>query len=351
MLLAGGAGYVGSHTALALLDAGYEVVVLDDLSTGHRQAVAGVTVLEADVADRLSLARALEGAGKFDALLHFAARTRVDESMLDPALYFRVNVSGTLNLLDAALARGVRRFVFSSSAAVYGDPERVPIRETHPLVPTSPYGQSKQVVESLLPWYERAYGLKWVSLRYFNAAGADPQGRSGEDHHPETHLIPSVLLCALGRRGPVSVFGTDWPTPDGTCIRDFVHVSDLADAHRLALEYLARGGRSGVFNLGSGQGFSVREVIDLCRRVTGVDIPVQYAPRRAGDPAVLVAACDRARAELGWVPRYPSLQAMVETAWAWHRTHPGGFAGAAAAGASRSLEQAAGGDARRQKPY
>ena len=318
---------MGSHTALALMDAGYQVVVLDDLSTGHREAVAGAEVVVADVADRAGLARALEEAGRLDALIHFAARTRVDESMRDPGLYFRVNVGGTLNLLEAALAAGIRHFVFSSSAAVYGEPERVPIHETHRLAPTSPYGQSKLVVESLLPWYEQAHGLKWVSLRYFNAAGADPLGRSGEDHHPETHLIPSILLCALGRRGPVAIFGTDWPTPDGTCIRDFVHVCDLAEAHRLALEYLARGGGSAAFNLGSGRGFSVRQVIELCRRVTGVDIPVQHAPRRPGDPAALVAACDRARAELGWQARYPSLESMVETAWAWHRAHPYGFQG------------------------
>ena len=325
VLVTGGAGYVGSHVALDLAEAGFEVVVLDDLSTGHPAAVAGLPLERADLVDPAALARALDRLGPVEAAVHLAARTQVGESVARPGLYFRTNVAGTLNLLEALVARGVRYLVFSSSAAVYGEPERVPIPEDHPCRPTNPYGQTKLMVEGMLQAYQRAYGLRWASLRYFNAAGADPLGRTGEDHRPETHLIPSLLLAALGRRGPVELYGTDWPTPDGTCIRDFVHVCDLARAHRLALQHLAGGGEGGPFNLGNGRGFSVRQVVEVCRRVTGVDIPVRSAPRRPGDPAVLVADSQRARQVLGWEPRHPHLEEIVSTAWQWHRSHPDGF--------------------------
>ncbi|HEY8498513.1 MAG TPA: UDP-glucose 4-epimerase GalE [Limnochordales bacterium] len=319
VLVTGGAGYVGSHTVLGLVEAGHQVTVLDDLSTGRRELVHGARLVLGDIGDPAALEAALESQGPFDAAMHFAARTQVGESMADPGRYFATNVAGTLQLLRALVARGVRWFVFSSSAAVYGEPRQTPIPEEHPLAPTNPYGESKRMVEAMLGWFERAHGLRWVSLRYFNAAGADPRGRTGECHEPETHLIPSVLLAALGRREAVEIYGDDWPTPDGTCIRDFVHVCDLAEAHRLALEYLARGGASAAFNLGSGRGWSVRQVVETCRRVTGRSFPVRIGPRRPGDPAVLVASNERARAQLGWRPRYDSLEVMVETAWAWHR--------------------------------
>ena len=325
VLVTGGAGYVGSHVALALRQAGFEVCVFDDLSTGHARAVAGLPLTPVDLTDRPALWRALEQQGQLDAAVHLAGLTQVAESVREPGRYFRVNVTGTLNLVEALVARGVRQLVFSSSAAVYGEPRRVPIPEHHPCAPASPYGLSKQMVEAMLEHFRRAHGLRWVSLRYFNAAGADPAGRIGEDHRPETHLIPSLLLAALGRRGPVEIYGTDWPTPDGTCIRDFVHVSDLAEAHRLALEHLAAGGEGGIFNLGSGQGFSVRQVVEMCRRVAGIDIPVRPAPRRPGDPAVLVASSEKARSVLGWRPALSGLEAIVSTAWQWHRSHPEGF--------------------------
>ena len=319
VLVTGGAGYVGSHAVLALVEAGHEVVVLDDLSTGHQEAVHGARLVVGDIADGEAISALMGAWGPFEAAMHFAARTQVGESMADPGGYFSVNVAGTLSLLRALVAGGVRWFVFSSSAAVYGEPQRTPIPEDHPLAPTNPYGESKRMVESMLRWFEKAHGLRWVSLRYFNAAGADPGGRTGERHAPETHLIPSVLLAAAGRREAVEIFGTDWPTADGTCIRDFIHVSDLAEAHRLALDYLASGGESDVFNLGSGHGWSVREVVEACRRITGRDFAVRLAPRRPGDPAVLVASADKARARLGWKPRLSSLDEMVATAWAWHQ--------------------------------
>ena len=319
ILVTGGAGYVGSHAVLALTEAGHEVIVLDDLSTGHREAVHGARLVEGDIADPQGLETILDAYGPFDAAMHFAARTQVGESMEDPGGYFQVNVAGTLTLLRCLVRHNVLRLVFSSSAAVYGEPRETPIPEHHPLDPQNPYGESKRMVETMLSWFERAHGLRWVSLRYFNAAGADPLGRTGERHDPETHLIPSVLLAAAGRRSAVEIFGTDWPTPDGTCIRDFVHVSDLAEAHRLALEHLASGGPSDVFNLGSGRGWSVREVVETCKRVTGRDFPVRAGPRRPGDPAVLVASNEKARRILGWRPRFSSLEEMVATAWEWHR--------------------------------
>ncbi|MBE3599517.1 MAG: UDP-glucose 4-epimerase GalE [Limnochordaceae bacterium] len=319
VLVTGGAGYVGSHAVLALLEAGHDVTVLDDLSSGHPEAVRDVPLAVADVTDRGAVERLVRERGPFDAAMHFAGKIQVGESVRKPDLYFHVNVVGTLHLLELLARHGTRWFVFSSSAAVYGEPETVPIPEEHPLRPTSPYGETKRAVEAMLPWWEKAYGLRWVSLRYFNAAGADPRGRAGERHDPETHLIPIVLQVALGRRDAVEVYGTDWPTADGTCVRDFVHVSDLATAHRLALEHLGNGGASGCFNLGGGQGWSVRQVIEVCRQVTGRPIPVREAPRRPGDPAVLVADPARARRQLRWQPQFSSLETIVRTAWDWHK--------------------------------
>jgi UDP-glucose 4-epimerase len=313
LLVTGGAGYIGSVTTAELLGAGHDVTVLDDLSTGHRDAVpAGAEFVEGDVTDA---ARVL-AAARYDGVLHFAARSLVGESVEAPDGYWRTNVGGSLALLDAIRATSTPRLVFSSTAAVYGDPETVPIREDAPTRPTNPYGATKLAVDHAIASYAAAYGLAAVSLRYFNVAGA--HAGLGERHARETHLIPLVLGAASGERPHVSVFGTDWPTPDGTCVRDYIHVADLARAHALALE-AARPGRHEVCNLGNGTGFSVREVVDVARRVTGRDIPVVDAPRRAGDPAGVVASADRAREFLGWKPLRPGLEDMVADAWEFRR--------------------------------
>jgi len=327
LLVTGGAGYIGSIVAQQLLDAGHEVVVLDDLSRGHREAVpAGARLAEVDLLDaervRATVAEGLDGA------LHFAALSLVGESVAHPERYWRTNVGGTLNLLDALRAAGVRRLVFSSTAATYGEPETVPIEETAPTRPVNPYGASKLAVDRMIGDECRAHGLGAVSLRYFNVAGAS--GCLGEDHDPETHLIPNVLRAAQGLQECVQLYGTDYPTPDGTAIRDYIHIEDLATAHLLALDG-ARPGEHRVFNLGNGNGFSVRQVIDAAREVTGVEIPVREAPRRPGDPPQLVAASGRIRAELGWEPRKPALTDMVADAWAFAQARPGGYAGAPAA--------------------
>jgi UDP-glucose 4-epimerase len=312
VLVTGGAGYVGSHTVLELRRSGFEVVVLDDLSTGHREAVPdGVELRVASLADRAAV-DALLGSRRFDAILHFAARSLVPESMRDPMLYLGDNVENAIGLIRAALRHGVDKFVLSSTANLFGEPERIPIDEAEPIVPGSPYGESKHLIERILRWT----GMRFAALRYFNAAGADPEGRTGEDHSPETHLIPIVLSVALGMRPHLEIFGDDYPTPDGTAIRDYVHVSDLARAHVLALEALDRHG-SLELNLGSGSGFSVREVVEMARAVTGREIPVAIAGRRPGDPAVLVASRERARALLGWEPEH-DLRSILETAWRWH---------------------------------
>jgi len=324
ILVTGGAGYIGSHTLPALTAAGYEVLVLDALRSGHAAAVADYRLVRGDLADRALLDR-LFAEFAIEAVLHFAASTEVGESVRRPEGFYRNNVCATLALLEAMLAAGVRQIVFSSSAAVYGEPESIPIPESAPLRPTNPYGWSKRMVEQILDDLHRAHGLRSVSLRYFNAAGAAPDGRLGEDHHPETHLIPLVLQVALGQRDAIAIYGDDYPTPDGTCIRDYVHVCDLADAHVLALRALARGAGREVYNLGNGQGFSVRQVIQMAREVTGHPIPERIEPRRPGDPARLVASAERARQELGWQPRYPGLREIVATAWNWHRHHPRGF--------------------------
>ncbi len=323
VLLAGGAGYIGSHAARALRAAGRDVVVLDSLEAGHRGAVRGVPLVVADIADK-PVVRDTMRRYRVTSVMHFAALLSVGESVRSPARYYAGNVAKTLALLDAMVEEGVKRLVFSSTAAVYGEPRETPITENHSTRPVNPYGETKLAIENLLPHYERAYGLRAVRLRYFNAAGADPEGDIGEDHRPEEHLIPCALAAAAGGP-PLTVFGDDYPTPDGTCLRDYVHVSDLAAAHMLALAALESGAPLRVCNLGSGRGYSVREVVAAVERVTGAPVPCEAAGRRGGDPAVLLASGARARSELGWEPVHVALDAIVETAWRWHRSHPRGY--------------------------
>ncbi len=316
ILVTGGAGYIGSHVVKHLGERGYEVFVLDNLIKGHREAVLYGKLVVGDVGDRELLMR-LFSEFKPDAVMHFASFIEVAESVKNPGKYYENNTVKTLALLDAMVKMEVKNFIFSSTAAVYGNPERVPIPETEPVKPINPYGQSKACVEKILSDYSRAYGLNFVSLRYFNAAGADPEGRIGESHDPETHLIPLILKTAKGERESIKVFGTDYPTPDGTCIRDYIHVDDLAEVHILALEYLLDGGESDVFNCGYGHGYSVKEVIDTAKRVTGVDFKVEETDRRPGDPAVLVADSSKLKSKLGWKPRFDDLEYIVRTAWNW----------------------------------
>ena len=299
------------------------MIIYDNLSAGHRQAAVGLEFVEGDVHD-VGLLREVMRRYRVSAVMHFAAWLSVGDSVNDPAGYYANNVGGTLALLEAMKRETVPHLVFSSTAAVFGEPERLPIAEDHPTRPINPYGQTKLAIEQALPHYARAYGLQWVALRYFNAAGADPGGQLGEDHRPEIHLIPRAIDAATGGR-PLQVFGDDYPTPDGTCLRDYIHVTDLADAHRLALEWLERGGASTVYNLGNGQPCSVRHVIETVAGVTGRRVAWDVAPRRAGDPAVLYASHARIQGELGWRPRFAELQTIVETAWRWHREHPHGY--------------------------
>lgn len=315
-LVIGGAGYIGSHLVQQLGRAHCEVTVVDDLSSGHRDAVLAGELLVHDFADRKFLDQLLQSR-KFDGIFHFASRIQVGESITNPALYYRANAVATLTLLEAMRDHGVNHLVFSSSAAVYGEPQYTPIDEDHPRVPVNPYGVSKYMVEMMLADFQRAYGLQYVALRYFNAAGADPQGRLGERHEPETHLLPLAMAAALGNRPPLQVFGSDYDTPDGTCIRDYIHVDDLGSAHVLAMEYMQAGGTAAAFNLGNGAGYSVQQVIDLVARVSGRSVPVVRAARRAGDPARLVAAAARARDTLQWAPRYSDLETIVRHAWRW----------------------------------
>jgi UDP-glucose 4-epimerase len=326
VLVTGGAGYIGSFTAQALVDAGYQVVVFDNLYQGHREAVPqAATFVQGDLADRSAIAALFDAHPDISAIMHFASYTLVGESMHKPFLYLRDNVSNAANLLEIAIARGVRQFILSSTANLFDlpvDQQGAPIGEDCPIVPGSPYGESKYAIERMLGWLNRIYGLKYACLRYFNACGGAPD--RGEDHEPETHLIPIVLQVALGQRPHVVIFGDDYPTPDGTCIRDYVHVEDLVQAHILAMEALDELGVRH-YNLGNGQGYSVRQVIETARRVTGHPIPAVVGPRRAGDPAVLVASSEAIRRELGWTPRYASLEAIVRSAWAWHSRHPHGY--------------------------
>lgn len=325
ILVLGGAGYIGSHTVWELCEAGRDVVVADNLQTGFRAAVhPRARFYKLDIRDGKAL-DVLFQAEKIDGVIHFAACSQVGESMRDPLKYYDNNLHGTMVLLSAMLRHGVDRIVFSSTAATYGEPERVPILETDRTCPTNTYGETKLSMEKMMGWCAKAHGLKYVALRYFNACGAHPSGVIGEAHDPETHLIPLILQVPAGRRQALTIFGDDYPTPDGTCVRDYIHVTDLAQAHILALDYLAGGGESSVFNLGNGVGFSNREVVEVARKVTGHPIPVEIGPRRAGDPARLVASSQKARTVLGWDPRYADLETIISTAWEWHRTHPNGY--------------------------
>jgi UDP-glucose-4-epimerase GalE len=322
ILVTGGAGYIGSHAVRALKEAGYGVVVFDNFSRGHREAVQGYSVVEGDTGDRAKVIEVCRDQ-KIAAVMHFAAHSQVGESVEKPALYYRNNVIGGLTLLEAVLEAGVKNFVFSSSAAVYGEPEVTPIGEEHALKPTNPYGETKVVLEKALGYYSQAYGMRSVSLRYFNAAGAAADASIGEDHDPETHLIPLILQAVLGQRDKLMVFGDDYPTIDGTAVRDYIHVDDLAQAHLLALAKLLEEeglAKATAYNLGNGQGYSVLEVIRAVEKVTGLDVPYEIGARRAGDPAVLVASAVKAEQELGWRPKLASLKQIIESAWRWHQS-------------------------------
>ncbi len=323
MLVTGGAGYIGSHAAKALARAGHRVVVYDNLVAGHREAVKYGEFVLGDILDTAALQSAIAAHG-VDAVMHFAAFLDVGESVRDPVKYYRTNVGGVVNVLNAMAANGVRTLVFSSTCATYGEPTETPITEAHPQRPINSYGETKLAAERAFPHYERAYGMRWIALRYFNAAGADPDGELGEDHAPEIHIIPRALDAANGGEG-LKVFGDDYPTPDGTCLRDYIHVSDLADAHVRALDTLAGGGPSDVYNLATGTPQSVRDIIASAERVTGKTVPWTLAPRRAGDPAVLYASGEKARRGLGWTPKFTAIDDIVGTAWRWRRAHPRGY--------------------------
>ncbi len=323
-MVTGGAGYIGSHAVAALAERGEEIVVVDNLQQGHREAVVGGKLYVGDLRDAAFMDTVFKE-NKIDAVIHFAANSLVGESMTNPAKYYHNNVYGTLCLLEKMIEHDVKKIVFSSTAATYGEPENVPIDEFDRTLPTNTYGETKLAMEKMMKWFDVAHGLKYVSLRYFNAAGAHASGKIGEDHSPETHLIPIVLQAALGQRPHISVFGDDYATPDGTCIRDYIHVSDLADAHVLAVDKLRQDSDSAIYNLGNGQGFSVKEVIEIARKVTEREIKAVIEPRRAGDPATLVASSARARKELGWNPSRANLEDIIRSAWNWHVNHPNGY--------------------------
>ncbi len=327
ILVLGGAGYIGSHTVYELIDAGREVVVADNLITGFKSAVhPKAKFYQIDLRNRVELDELFENE-EIDGVIHFAAFSQVGESMSKPLKYYENNLWGTTVLLQSMVAHGVDKIVFSSTAATYGEPERIPILENDRTQPTNCYGETKLAMEKMMRWTGGAHPLHYVALRYFNACGAHMSGSIGEAHNPETHLIPLILQVPLGVREKVSIFGDDYPTKDGTCVRDYIHVTDLAQAHILALDYLMKGGESNVFNLGNGVGFTVKEVIDVARSVTGHPIPAEISPRRAGDPAQLVASSEKAKSVLGWKPQYDSLETIVDSAWKWHKAHPNGFEG------------------------
>lgn len=324
ILVTGGAGYVGSHTVLYLTQQKEEVIVLDSFQKGHEKALLNTLFYKGTLNDR-TLLDEIFSEHDIEAVIHFAADSLVGESVQQPLKYYENNVIGTHSLIAKMVEYGIKKIVFSSTAAVYGNPKKVPICEEDAKNPTNPYGETKLVIENLLRWCDHAYGLKSVILRYFNAAGADPEGRIGEDHSPESHLIPIVLQTALGQREKVLIFGEDYETEDGTCIRDYVHVMDLASAHYLALIALRDGQYSSIYNLGNGTGFSVKEVIETCRKITGAEIQTEVTSRRKGDPSVLIASSEKAKRALGWFPKYPSLNMIVKHAWNWHKEHPNGF--------------------------
>ena len=325
ILVAGGAGYIGSHMVADLVEKGYDVVVADNLSTGHRAAInSQARFYEGDIRNREFLEE-LFTKEKIDAVVHFAAFSLVAESMKKPLKYFDNNTGGMITLLEAMHDHGIKYIVFSSTAATYGIPEHMPIKESDPQVPINPYGESKLAMEKIMRWCDQAYGIKFVALRYFNVAGAKPDGSIGEDHHPETHLVPIILQVAAGKRDELSIFGDDYNTPDGTNVRDYVHPMDLADAHILAIKYLQAGNPSDAFNLGSSTGFSNKQMLEAAREVTGKPIPAKMAPRRPGDPDALVAASDKARSVLGWKPQYDDVHDIIASAWKWHSTHPQGY--------------------------
>ena len=326
ILVLGGAGYIGSHTVYELIDAGRDVVIADNLETGHIEAVhPKATFYQGDIRDRKFIDSVFESE-QIDGVIHFAANSLVGESMTDPLKYYDNNLCGTKVLLESMVAHGIDKIVFSSTAATYGEPERVPILETDKTEPTNCYGETKLSMEKMFKWVGKAHGLRFVSLRYFNACGAHVSGKIGEAHNPESHLIPLILQVPNGQRDFISIFGDDYDTKDGTCIRDYIHVTDLAQAHILAMDYLMAGGESNIFNLGNGVGFTVKEVIDTARKVTGHPIPAKITPRRAGDPAQLIASSEKAKTDLGWHPEHANLEEIIATAWNWHKNHPHGFA-------------------------
>jgi UDP-glucose 4-epimerase len=324
VLVTGGAGYIGSHTVAELLARNEEVIVVDNLQQGHEAAVLGGKFYKGDIRDSVFLDTVF-AENEIDAVIHFAANSLVGESMQNPGKYYHNNVYGAICLLEKMQTSGVKQIVFSSTAATYGEPDNIPIVEEDRTFPTNTYGETKLAMEKMMKWFDTAHGVKFVALRYFNAAGAHESGKIGEDHSPETHLVPVVLQVPLGQREYVSIFGDDYATPDGTCIRDYLHVSDLADAHILALEMLRSGGESNIYNLGSGNGFSVKEIIDVARKVTGHPIPAVVQDRRAGDPAVLIASSDKIKQQLGWKPKRDNLETIIQTAWNWHQKHPFGY--------------------------
>lgn len=326
ILVPGGAGYIGSFTVRALQAAGHEIVVYDNLSYGHPQSIAGIELVRADLADEAALDACL-GSGGFDAIMDFAAFIEAGESMHDAARFFANNTGNVITLLNAAVRHGIRLFVFSSSAGLYGNPVHLPIKESDPTVPTNVYAATKLLAEQMLPWYDTVYGLRSVALRYFNAAGAALDGSMGQDHEPASHIITIAIQAALGLRPMFPLYGDDYPTKDGTCIRDYIHVLDLASAHVAALEHLGAGGASDVFNIGTGTGYTNWDVIRTVQRISGVEFPVEVKPRRAGDPVALIADATKLREQLGWEPQYSHLDTIVGTAWEWHRSHPKGYEG------------------------
>lgn len=324
VLVCGGAGYIGSHTVAELLDRGEDVVIADNLQKGHKEAVLGGKLMVGDLRDSDFLDKVFTE-NDIESVIQFAADSLVGESVGDPLKYYNNNVVSTLCLLTKMKQYDIDKIVFSSTAATYGEPKNVPIMETDPTFPTNPYGETKLAVEKALRWCYEAYDIKYTALRYFNAAGAHISGKIGEDHNPESHLIPIILQAALGKRECITIFGDDYNTDDGTCVRDYIHVTDLADAHILALEKMRKDGKSNIYNLGNGNGFSVKEVVEIARKVTGVDIKAKLGERRPGDPAVLVASAEKAKKELNWQPKYDDLGTIIETAWKWHNEHPNGY--------------------------